>query len=331
MVGSQQAKCAHNNYNWSWWGVLVVLIIIVILTIATIRWVSYQLVFYPDQQQAWFPQVQYRNVYIKVSSGAPSQPGQMETCHGWYFREFPNRPTVLFFHGNAGNISHRSYMVSICQACQLNLLLIDYRGYGQSTGFPSPTNIYQDGVAAVQYLNTHEKIPIDQMIVWGESLGGTVATNTAKVFPHIKLLVLMSTFSCLRDILLYQDSFKGQDVQKKINNIIVRGFSWFIPLIFHPLPSKELIKDVKAPIIIYHSKEDRLIPYHCAEIMKASNPSAELIEIKGDHIYPEITPEQFTLIFQKANISLEIEKDHMNHLLSLIRRFFHDLGRRMLL
>jgi fermentation-respiration switch protein FrsA (DUF1100 family) len=119
--------------------------------------------------------------------------------HGWYVPAPNARSILLFFHGNAGNISHRLESIKIFHDLGLSVFIIDYRGYGQSEGTPSIKGTGLDALAAWQWLTENKKIPDDMIIVFGRSLGGAVAVELARsVTPGA--LILESTFSSLSEM-----------------------------------------------------------------------------------------------------------------------------------
>ena len=97
-----------------------------------------------------------------------------ERLHGWFVPAPGARGTLLFFHGNAGNISHRLESIAIFHGLGLDVLIIDYRGYGQSSGSPSEAGTYADAQAAWKYLVEERGLPPDRIVVFGRSLGGAV-------------------------------------------------------------------------------------------------------------------------------------------------------------
>ena len=97
-----------------------------------------------------------------------------ERLHGWYIPAVDSRGVLLFFHGNAGNISHRLDSIMIFHELGLDTLIIDYRGYGQSTGKASEQGTYLDAQAAWDHLINSRGIPADRIIVFGRSRGGAV-------------------------------------------------------------------------------------------------------------------------------------------------------------
>lgn len=206
-----------------------------------------------------------------------SQSPDKYSIHIWHFVRNPSYKTILFCHGNSGNISHRDYVINFCYYHHVNLLLFDYRGYGYSGGYATQRKICEDGIACYRYLLNNGVSPED-LIVWGESLGGAVATHVAASGP-CAYLVLLCTFSSLDDIIAY-----------KYN----RGLAILASLLIDTLPSKKRIADIKCPVMIFHSEEDEVIPYQCAKILLESvpHPTKRLITIRGTHASPKINQNQ---------------------------------------
>ena len=122
---------------------LKLLIMIVVMTYLSVVLLVYfgqsRLIYFPQQQISNTPKdigLDYTSVNIATSDG--------ETLHGWWVPAHDAKGTVLFFHGNAGNISHRINYLKMFKQLGYNTLLFDYRGYGQSSGVPSESGTYLD-------------------------------------------------------------------------------------------------------------------------------------------------------------------------------------------
>ena len=102
-----------------------------------------------------------------------------EQLHAWFVPADPARGTLLFCHGNAGNNSHRLDSIRLFHELGLSVLIFDYRGYGQSTGKPTEKGTYRDADAAWQYLVEQRGIPPQQIILFGRSLGASIAAELA--------------------------------------------------------------------------------------------------------------------------------------------------------
>ena len=123
--------------------------------------------------------------------------------HGWYVPHENPRATVLFAHGNAGNLSHRAGMLDILHdRVGVSVLIFDYRGYGRSEGKPNEEGVLADARAARAWLAEREKIAEEDMVLMGRSLGGAVVVDLAAE-KGARALVLESTFSSMPDVAAY--------------------------------------------------------------------------------------------------------------------------------
>ena len=186
--------------------------------------------------------------------------------HGWYVAAGAGAPTVLFCHGNAGNISHRLDWLEIFHDMGLAVFLFDYRGYGQSSGTPDEQGTYLDAQAVWDYLTNTKRHSPKSVVIFGESLGGPIAANLAKdVSPGA--LVLASTFTSVPDL--------------------ASNFYWFLPVRllarFH-YPTAEYMARVHVPTLVIHSRTDEIVPFsHAEAIFRRANERKQLLEIRGDH------------------------------------------------
>ena len=199
----------------------------------------------------------------------------------------------MFFHGNLGNISQRDYVIKICENFELNLFLIDYQGFGKSDNYTTPTSILDDAVTSYKFLQ--KRFGDDKIIIWGESLGGYPAIYTALKFD-CKSLILLCTFASLDDVIKHQ----------KLNSIAKSTLRNLFGLCFDHLDNKEFISDVKCPIAIIHSRNDKMINYKNAKTLYNSiNHSCKtLITIDGDHSSPIFEEYQIDELFEFMGISI---------------------------
>jgi pimeloyl-ACP methyl ester carboxylesterase len=236
-----------------------------------------------------------------------------ECINAWLFQDFCKArrghcsTTILYFHGNSGNISHRHYVIDICRRFNLNLLLVDYRGYGRSDGTCSATGIYQDGEAAYHFLTG--QVDCDNIIIWGESLGGTVACHVASKYK-CRALILLATFSSLDDVI--------DDIIEP--RILARGISWTVNGLFHPMNSKFYLKNINCPVAIMHSQCDTLIPYRCSKILYDAIPHnyKVLYTIEGDHSSPKITDDTLKQMFAFVGIQAECMDHHLSYVIDTL-------------
>lgn len=200
----------------------------------------------------------YEEVRIETADGV--------ALAGWYVPAAPERGVVLFFHGNAGNISHRLDTLELFHDLGLSTLIIDYRGYGQSQGRPSEQGTYLDAEAAWRYLVEERQVPPDRMIFFGRSLGGAVAAYLAQRHPP-RALILESTFTSAPDIAA--DIFSFLPVR---------------PLVRFQYNTLARLADIRCPVLIVHSPDDEVIPYsHGRRLFAAAAEPREFLEIRGGH------------------------------------------------
>lgn len=185
---------------------------------------------------------------------------------GWFIPSEGASDVILFFHGNAGNISHRLESIQIFHRLGLNVFIFDYRGYGQSDGRPSEIGTYRDAEAAWQYLVKERQVSPNRIIVFGRSLGGAVAAWLAhKHTPGA--LVLESGFTSIPEI-----------AAKLYPYLPVRLLSRY------KYNTAEYLDEVDCPVLIVHSREDEIMPFsHGQQLFERARGPKEFLEISGTH------------------------------------------------
>lgn len=186
--------------------------------------------------------------------------------HGWFIPDSDASKTILFFHGNAGNISHRKDSISIFHNIGLNVFIIDYRGYGNSQGTPGEKGLYLDARAAWNYLLEQKKIKPEDIILFGRSLGGAVAIQLATQVKPAGL-ILESTFTSASDM--------ARMIMPLLSRLIILRYQF---------NSIDRIKDIKQPILVLHSPQDDIIPYQLGvRLFENANEPKTFVEMTGDH------------------------------------------------
>ena len=199
----------------------------------------------------------YQDVSIETTDGV--------TLHGWFIAGRTPR-VLLFFHGNAGIISHRLDSIGQFRDLGLSVFIIDYRGYGQSEGRTTEKGIYRDADAAWRYLTEGRGIVASDIVIFGRSLGASVASRLASKNQPLALIV-ESSFTSIPDI--------AQDL-----------YPWlparWLSRLSHA--TRDYVRDVRCPILVIHSRDDEIIPYHHGEAIFASaNEPRTLLTIRGTH------------------------------------------------
>lgn len=282
---------------------LLTIILFILILVSLIKWFQQSVLFFPTKSIIWTPSFTYQQLYLDLNSTNHPKPPAEPYISAWYIPSSnpEQKKTVLFCHGNSGNISHRSYIIDLCQTLGLNLLVFDYRGYGESPGRPSIDSICQDGLIVYKYLIN--QCTQDNIIIWGESLGGAIATYIASIYTP-NCLILMCTFSSLDDVIKYQD----------ITKFIAHLLSLTIQYLGSNLPNKLKIKYVKCPIAVIHSTEDEVIPYSCAKILYNSIPHNNkiFIKIQGSHSNPQINNDHLSKLLCFCHINIDPDTNLSN-------------------
>ncbi len=202
--------------------------------------------------------LEYSEVELTTADG--------ERLHGWWLPHEQPRATLLFQHGNAGNISHRLDSLRIFHELGLNVFIYDYRGYGRSTGSPSEEGLYADARAAWQWLTEEQGIAGREVVLFGRSMGGAVA---AKLATEVEAggLIVESSFSSVPDI--------------------ASELYWWLPvrwLARIKFPTLDLVAAADEPLLVVHSPDDEIIPFqHGQRIFDAAEGPRTLLELQGDH------------------------------------------------
>jgi hypothetical protein len=222
-----------------------------------------QLVFYPQMgrelsatpAQLGLP---FEEVSLKAADGVG--------LHGWYVPAAKPRGTVLFMHGNAGNISHRLDYLAMFHRLGYSTLIFDYRGYGNSSGTPSEQGTYLDAEAAWAYLTQIKHEPACRIALLGESLGGAVAAQLATQHRPAAL-VLASSFTSVPDL--------GQQLYHWL------PVRWLARIRYD---TRAYLQQVDVPLLVAHSPQDEIIPYvHGQALFAAARAPKTFLDLAGGH------------------------------------------------
>ncbi len=185
---------------------------------------------------------------------------------GWFIPAEGAELTVLFCHGNAGNMAHRLDTINLLSEFGLNCFVFDYRGYGSSEGKPSEEGTYQDAKAAYQWLTEQKKISPGNIILFGRSLGGSIAAQLA-MSVKVKGLIVESSFTSYVDI--------GQKFYPYMPVRLFAAFSY---------RTIDYIREIRCPVMIIHSRNDEVIPFEFGlRLYDAAKEPKEFVEIFGTH------------------------------------------------
>lgn len=185
--------------------------------------------------------------------------------HGWFVPGNGAR-TLLFFHGNAGNISHRLESIRQFHELGLSVFIIDYRGFGQSGGRPTEAGLNRDGETAWRYLTEERGLEPDSIIVFGRSLGASVAAwLAASTAP--RALIVESSFTSVPDAAA--EIYPWLPVR------------WLSRLRHATI---DHVRELRCPVLVIHSRDDEIIGFHHGEAIHAAAPEPRMfLALRGTH------------------------------------------------
>jgi fermentation-respiration switch protein FrsA (DUF1100 family) len=220
-----------------------------------------RLLYFPTEQLLTSPAdigLDYQSVRIATEDGL--------SLHAWWIPVPAPRATVLFLHGNAGNISYRLGTYRVLAELGLSILAIDYRGFGLSEGSPTEAGTYLDAKASWQWMQREQNVTSDKFLLMGRSLGGGVASGFAEQVEPAAL-ILESTFTSIPDMAAKVFPLPGI---RRLSTIDYNNL--------------ERVAKIKAPKLIIHSSEDDLIPFSQGQrLFEAAAQPKTFSEITGNH------------------------------------------------
>lgn len=250
------------------------LLVIIVSTYAIVCLV----VWFFQAKLIYFPSHEYR--VTPADAGLAFEDLTIETSDGveisaWYIPHPNAQGTILFLHGNAGNMSDRLVGIKEFHRLSYSVFIIDYRGFGLSAGSPSEKGTYLDAQAAWAYLTQTRGEPPHRIALFGRSLGGAVAIDLASRLGKDgpAALVVESTFTTLGDV-----------GQRHYRFLPIR---W---LITHRYDSIDKVGRISCPKLFLHGTDDELIPIADARrLFEAASPPKRFIETPGTHNSSGIT------------------------------------------
>ena len=221
------------------------------LVVAGLRAIESRLIYFPPRYPEGFPAPQtyageIEDVWFTTADGVKINA---------FYRAYPeSRQVLLWFHGNAENIGYNVDHIRVLARLGVNILAVDYRGYGRSEGKPDEAGVYRDADAAYEYLVTQRHFRAEDIIIYGHSLGGAVAVNLASR-RLCGGLIMQSSFTSVREM------------AKRAFAVSILAY-----VAKSRFDSLGLIPQVHAPILIAHGTQDDVVPFAMGQQLYAAAP-----------------------------------------------------------
>ena len=226
-----------------------------------LRALQHRLLYFPAREMVASPAdygFEYETVRVVTDDGI--------TLHGWWLPCPGARATVLFFHGNAGNVSYWIEATLCYRQRGWNVLLVDYRGYGLSEGSPSEEGTCLDARAAWNHLVLERHVDPSSIVVIGRSLGGAVAMSLVQTV-HPGAVVLEATFTSVPDMVAHLLPLPGARYLSAVQ-----------------YPSLERVRHCHTSVMVAHSRDDEVVPYaHGCALFEAAPGPKRFVELRGGH------------------------------------------------
>jgi len=257
-----------------------------------VRWVERAITFHPDRVPAdrrYSPPEGAHEVWFNSADGT--------RLHGWFFpgELKPETVTVIYFHGNGGNISNLDWVGQRFAQRGFNVLLFDYRGYGASEGeLGGESDLYADGDAAVAFVLNEKKVPTKRIVLYGQSLGTAVVADLASRQDFAALIIesgLSSASSVARTALPWLPT-------------------WLHFLGKNRFESARKLGSIRTPVLITHGDPDPVIPTDEARTLfaNANEPKKLLIFPGADHnVFGSMGEQYFAQLDQFIRESLSTQ------------------------
>tara|TARA_Y100000817_G_scaffold244504_1_gene196459 strand:+ start:912 stop:1712 length:801 start_codon:yes stop_codon:yes gene_type:complete len=238
------------------------IIIAYIVVIIFVYFYQRNLLYHPSENNYQNDTIQFNHqeIFIKVNNEIKLK--------SWIInKDLKNFKTLVFFHGNAGDLSNRIYKLNELDKLNINILLISWRGFSGNEGYPTEKNLYEDAEAAIKWLNK-KKVSNSQIILYGESLGTGVAVEIASK-NNFNSIILESPFTSI------ENSAKIYYPYLPVSFLLKDRYD-----------SISKIKKINSPILIMHGRKDDIVPFFMGKKLfeKANSPKDSYFTDIDDHM-----------------------------------------------
>ncbi len=250
----------HNFFKIPYKRVLIEICLAIIL----VPLICYNNIYYP-KKQILDTNYKYEEIYFRSLDNTK--------LNARYIPPKENMPTILFSHGNWGNISwFFDTMIPFAEK-GYGIFIYDYRGFGKSKGFPYENGLYKDLRASIKYLNEEKHTPNKNIVLWGLSIGGGVVSKIAAE-ENFKAVIMQSTFTNIEDMAVHQ-------ISKVTGNKYLSRLPKIVPCL-QKFDNYSRIDKINPPFLLIHSKGDTQIPYEQAVKNSKKAKYAKFVLVNDD-------------------------------------------------
>lgn len=246
---------------------ILILLVVIYLIICSLIYLNQRKLLYHPNENNYLDEKNLNHKIEKITINSEFD------LSGWYFEKDPSFKTIVFFHGNAGNLQNRIYKLNEFSKLDVNYLIFAYRGFNGNNGFPNEEGLYEDANAAIKWLNK-KGTKNENIVLYGESLGTAIAINQGSK-NKFGGMILESPFTSMVDL------------AKK----------------YYPyLPVKILLKDqynsenkinlINFPVLVMHGEKDKIVPFYM-----------------GKKIYNKLPGEKFSYFIKNDDHMMEFNKN----------------------
>ena len=202
----------------------------------------------------------YEEIFIPTSNE--------NNLKAWFHKkDLKQKKTLVFFHGNAGDLRNRIYKLNLIKDFDINFLIVAYRGFSGNEGKPSETGLYDDARSTLDWLKK-QGVREDNIILYGESLGTGVSVEVAQ-----------------------NKKFAGIILESPFTSMVDAGkfYYFYLPvslLLKDRYETVKKLKNIKIPILVMHGKKDKIVPFHMGQKVfeKANQPKFSYFPEEDDHM-----------------------------------------------
>jgi|TARA_B100001093_G_scaffold332631_1_gene317616 fermentation-respiration switch protein FrsA (DUF1100 family) len=240
--------------------ILISSVLVIYLILLTLIYINQRKLLYLPSENNYLDDpinFTYNEFFIKVDKNIKIKSWLIE-------KDLQKYKTILFLHGNAGNLFNRSYKLNRFNELNLNVLIISWRGFSGNPGKPNETNLYGDAKKAVKWLNDRG-VKTKNIILYGESLGTGVAVEIGQNNKFNSIIL--------------ESPYTSMEKTAKI-------YYPYLPVKFllkDKYESEKKIKNIKTPILIMHGKKDNIVPFNMGKkLFEIANKPKKFLQIEED-------------------------------------------------